>query len=173
RLLSGIGIGGILPNTIALNAEFAPARFRATMIIIMFTGITFGGGVPGPIAAWLVPQYGWQVLFLVGGLVPIVVGICLIFALPESLRFLALHGRDREEIVRITRRLAPNIEVVDETTFVVHAEEERGSLHISSLFRHGLALVTPLLWIMFAINLMVFYFMNSWIPLIFTDAGLP
>jgi AAHS family 4-hydroxybenzoate transporter-like MFS transporter len=173
RMLSGLGIGGILPNVIALNAEFAPRSFRATMIIIMFTGITFGGGVPGPIAAWLVPHFGWQVLFLVGGLVPIVVGLCLIFVLPESLRFLALHGRDRAEIVRLTRWLAPNVQIVEETSFVVHAVEERGSLHVASLFRHGLALVTPLLWIMFAINLMVFYFMNSWIPLIFTDAGLP
>ena len=51
RFLTGIGIGGMLPNTITLNAEFAPKRYRATMIIVMFTGITFGGAVPGPVAA--------------------------------------------------------------------------------------------------------------------------
>jgi AAHS family 4-hydroxybenzoate transporter-like MFS transporter len=173
RLLSGLGIGGILPNTIALNAEFAPARFRATLVIIMFTGITFGGGVPGPIAAWLVPHFGWQALFYFGGIVPIVVGIALIWALPESLKFLAVRKTQQEEAVRVARRLAPQSNVTAQTQFVVDVAEERGSTNPIELFRHGLALVTPLLWILFMINLMVFYFMNSWIPLIFTDAGLP
>ncbi|HXP92026.1 MAG TPA: MFS transporter [Candidatus Binatia bacterium] len=173
RLLSGIGIGGILPNTIALNAEFAPARFRATMVIIMFTGITFGGGVPGPIAAWLVPQYGWQVLFYIGGIVPIVVGLCLLFALPESLKFLVVRKTRQAEAVRIARMLAPQANIGPETQFVADAAEGRGSANPAELFKHGLAVVTPLLWILFMINLMVFYFMNSWIPLIFTDAGLP
>lgn len=53
------------------------------------------------------------------------------------------------------------------------AHEERSSTNLAEVFKHGMALVTPLLWILFMINLMVFYFMNSWIPLIFTDAGLP
>jgi MFS transporter, AAHS family, 4-hydroxybenzoate transporter len=172
RLLSGIGIGGILPNTIALNAEFAPARFRATMIIIMFTGITFGGGVPGPIAAWLVPHYGWQVLFFIGGIVPIVVGICLIWALPESLKFLAVRKTNHDEAVRVARMLAPQENFGSDTAFVTDAAEERGSTSPLELFKHGLGVVTPLLWILFMINLMVFYFMNSWIPLVFSDAGL-
>ncbi|HXF33155.1 MAG TPA: MFS transporter [Candidatus Acidoferrales bacterium] len=172
RLLSGIGIGGILPNTIALNAEFAPARFRATMIIIMFTGITFGGGVPGPIAAWLVPHYGWQVLFFIGGIVPIVVGICLIWALPESLKFLAVRKTNHDEAVRVARMLAPQENFGPDTAFVTDAAEERGSTSPLELFKHGLGIVTPLLWILFMINLMVFYFMNSWIPLVFSDAGL-
>jgi AAHS family 4-hydroxybenzoate transporter-like MFS transporter len=173
RLLSGLGIGGILPNVISLNAEYAPRKFRATMVIIMFTGITFGGGVPGPIAAWLMPTYGWQSLFFVGGLVPLLVGIALIFVLPESLRYLTLIDAEHAEIVRLTRWLSPTTEILEETRFIVDAHEERGSRSVVSLFQHGLGLVTPLLWILFMINLMVFYFMNSWIPLIFSDAGLP
>src|SRR2546430_8916215 len=70
RFVAGIGIGGLLPNLIALNAEYAPRRFRATMIILMFTGITFGGAVPGAISVWLVPHYGWQGVFGVGGGLP-------------------------------------------------------------------------------------------------------
>src|SRR5256886_10628318 len=72
RFVAGIGIGGLLPNLIALNAEYAPRRFRATMIILMFTGITFGGALPGAISVWLVPHYGWQAIFVVGGGLPIV-----------------------------------------------------------------------------------------------------
>ena len=43
RLLAGIGIGGLLPNAISLTAEFAPRRYRATLIILMFSGVSFGG----------------------------------------------------------------------------------------------------------------------------------
>lgn len=173
RLLSGIGIGGLPPNTIALNTEFAPKRLRATLVIIMFTGITFGGGVPGPIAAWVLPQYGWQALFYIGGLVPIIVALCLIFVLPESLKHLAVRKSRHAEAVRVARWLAPNAGIGPETELTIDSTEERGSTNPAELFKHGLGLVTPLLWLLFMINLMVFYFMNSWIPLIFTDAGLP
>jgi MFS family permease len=70
------------------------------MIIIMFTGITFGGALPGLISATLVPQHGWQVLFLIGGVVPIVAAVLAIFLLPESLKFLVLKNRSREAIVQ-------------------------------------------------------------------------
>src|SRR5665213_4137245 len=67
RFLAGIGIGGMMPNLIALNAEYAPRRVRATMIIVMFCGVTLGGAVPGWVSIYLVPQYGWQILFWIGG----------------------------------------------------------------------------------------------------------
>lgn len=173
RLLSGIGIGGILPNTIALNAEFAPRSLRATLVILMFTGVTFGGGLPGPIAAAFLPRYGWQALFYVGGLFPIVVALLLIFALPESLRYLAVRRTGHDAAVRIARRLAPSVPISSDAEFSFDPVEARGSTHPSELFKHDLGVVTPLLWLLFAINLMVFYFMNSWIPLLFSDAGFP
>jgi AAHS family 4-hydroxybenzoate transporter-like MFS transporter len=87
RLISGIGLGGLPPNTVALNAEFAPKRARATMIVFMFMGITVGGIFPGVIAAYL-PQYGWQGLFLVGGAFPLAISLVVFFFLPESIKFL-------------------------------------------------------------------------------------
>src|SRR5256714_3277261 len=71
RFFAGIGIGGLLPNLIALNAEYAPRRFRATLIILMFTGITFGGAVPGAISVWLAPHHGRQAVFARRGGPPI------------------------------------------------------------------------------------------------------
>ncbi|MGH8261443.1 MAG: MFS transporter, partial [Steroidobacteraceae bacterium] len=47
RFITGIGLGGIMPNTIALNSELAPKRLRATLITLMFVGITLGSSVPG------------------------------------------------------------------------------------------------------------------------------
>src|SRR5262249_30149966 len=69
RALAGIGIGGVIPNTIALNAEYAPKRIRATLVILMFTGNTFGGGLLGQVAPGLIASYGWRSLFVIGGVV--------------------------------------------------------------------------------------------------------
>ena len=104
RVITGLGLGGLMPNTIALSSELSPKRWRATLVVLMFTGITLGSGTPGPVAAWLVPVYGWQVLFVIGGLVPLIVACCLPFVLPESIKFLALRPDRRPELLLTARR---------------------------------------------------------------------
>src|SRR4051794_30906081 len=63
RFFTGIGIGGLMPNTIALNAEMSPLRRRATLVVLMFVGVTLGGTLPGVVARWLLPAHGWTILF--------------------------------------------------------------------------------------------------------------
>ncbi len=99
RFCTGIGIGGLMPNTISLNSELSPKRLRATLVVLMFTGITLGSSAPGFISAWMVPTFGWSVLFLVGGAVPLLVAGCLYFALPESVKFLAGRPERRGELL--------------------------------------------------------------------------
>jgi AAHS family 4-hydroxybenzoate transporter-like MFS transporter len=173
RFLAGIGIGGLLPNITALNAEFAPRRIRATMIIVMFTGITFGGALPGLISATLVPQYGWQVLFLIGGVVPIAIAVLAIFLLPESLKFLVLRNRRREAIVRVVRSLDPTLGIGPETRFVMQDEPASARFTPKLLFAGRLAYLTPLLWVMFICCQMAFYFTNSWLPTVLATAKVP
>jgi MFS transporter, AAHS family, 4-hydroxybenzoate transporter len=173
RFLTGIGIGGMLPNTIALNAEFAPKRFRATMIIIMFTGITFGGAVPGPVAAWLVPSYGWPVLFLLGGAIPIVVGIGAAIWLPESIKYLAVRGDRQAAIAKTLRAMNADAAFGASTQFVVADEPVYRTFWPNQLFADGLHFITPLLWLLFICNLMSFYFVNSWLPTVLTSANIP
>ena len=173
RFVTGIGIGGLMPNTIALNVEFAPKRWRATLVIVMFTGITLGGALPGWIAAWLVPAYGWQILFLIGGVGPLVIAGLLYLFLPESIRFLVVQGMKRERIEQLVRVFDPTIEIGPETRFVMTADEEpRVRASLRQLFDGGLAIITPLLWFLFGANLMATYFLNSWMPLLFQDAGM-
>jgi AAHS family 4-hydroxybenzoate transporter-like MFS transporter len=172
RLLSGLCFGGVWPNAIALNMEFAPKRMRATFVVLIFFGTTFGAALPGPFAAWLVPQYGWQVLFYLGGIVSLVVGLALIFALPESLRFLVLQEKF-DRALRVANAFAGRVRFEAATLFVVDAGEGREKHALAELFRGKLALITPLLWLLFCINLMTLYFLNQWFPLVFSDAGLP
>ncbi|MGH8150469.1 MAG: MFS transporter [Steroidobacteraceae bacterium] len=175
RFVTGIGLGGIMPNTIALNAELAPKRLRATLITLMFVGITLGSSGPGLVAYGLMPRFGWRVLFVIGGFVPLVVGLCLIRTLPESVKFLALRSGRRRELLETARRMRRDLELPDDTQFVVAQAAAEGAdpVGLKTLFAGGLAWITPLLWLCFCTALMSNYFLNSFLPLIFRDSGLP
>jgi MFS transporter, AAHS family, 4-hydroxybenzoate transporter len=173
RFLSGLGLGGVLPNVIALNAEFAPKRLRATVLVVIAMGISLGGTVPGIVGVTLMPTYGWPVIFVVGGIVPIVVGLCMIFAIPDSIKFMVLQGRHDEAVARLARKLDPRLTIEPGTRFVLdHAEgsaKTRGSP--LALFRHGWAAVTALVWLIFVLNLMANNLMNAWLPMIVQSSG--
>lgn len=171
RFFAGIGIGGLLPNLIALNAEYAPRRFRATMIIVMFTGITFGGSVPGAISVWLVPHYGWQAIFAVGGVLPIVMAVAAALWLPESLKHLVV--REDRSAHALLSTLNPGVSIDAQTRLVVADEKVYEGFNPKYLFEGGLTFITPLLWVCFACNLMGFYFLISWLPTLLTGAKLP
>src|SRR5215470_14813541 len=70
RLLTGLGLGGAMPNAIALTSEYAPKKYRATAVMAMFTGFSIGAAVGGFVAARLISQWGWQSVFVVGGILP-------------------------------------------------------------------------------------------------------
>src|SRR5580658_7633697 len=173
RFLSGLGLGGVLPNVIALNAEFAPKRLRATVLVVIAMGISLGGTVPGIVGVTLMPTNGWPVIFVVGGIVPLVVGLCLIFAIPDSIKFMVLQGRHDEAVARLARKLDPRLTIEPGTRFVLdHAEgsaKTRGSP--LALFRHGWAAVTALVWLIFVLNLMANNLMNAWLPMIVQSSG--
>src|SRR5579864_2115889 len=96
RFLTGLGLGGAMPNTVAMTSEFNPRRRRATMVMIMFCGFSVGAALGGLLAAALIPQFGWRSVFVVGGIAPLLLVPVLALRLPESVRFLALTGRADE-----------------------------------------------------------------------------
>jgi AAHS family 4-hydroxybenzoate transporter-like MFS transporter len=95
RLVAGLGIGGVIPNIVAINAESAPRNLRATLAIIAAGMVPLGGALAGFASAALVPQYGWPILFEIGGIVPIVIALAAIKGLPESIKFMTLHESQR------------------------------------------------------------------------------
>lgn len=68
RFLAGLGIGGVMPNVVALMTEYAPKRIRSTLVALMFSGYAIGGMTSALLGAWLVPQFGWQIMFLLAGI---------------------------------------------------------------------------------------------------------
>ncbi|HEY6453022.1 MAG TPA: MFS transporter [Steroidobacteraceae bacterium] len=171
RFVAGVGIGGLMPNTIALNAELAPRRLRGGLIVLMFTGITAGGAIPGFVQAWLIPAHGWQIMFWIGGLVPLVVATCLRFALPESVKYLVRRPQRRAQLLATVRRLRPDLAVAEDAQFQFEPAPPAHGSGLAQIFGDGLTWITALLWFCFASALMANYFLTSWLPLIFENHG--
>lgn len=171
RFLTGFGIGGVIANTIALNAEMAPARVRATLIILMFTGTTLGGIFPPIVANTLAPIYGWQIIFWIGGILPFVIAVLCWLFVPESIKFLALVPARRDEAiaVAVAGKMQPGFTMGPDDRFA-SGSQNAAKARFADLFAGKLAVITPLLWLLFAINLMVFYFVNVWMQTIITPA---
>ena len=88
RLLTGLGLGGCMPNAIALTTEYSPARLRGFLVTLMFNGFTLGSLLGGVLAHQLIPVFGWRAVFVAGGALPLLLLPVLLFTLPESQRFL-------------------------------------------------------------------------------------
>jgi MFS transporter, AAHS family, 4-hydroxybenzoate transporter len=174
RFFTGLGLGGVLPNVIALAAEISPSSKRALLTSIPMIGMSLGSGMPSVVAAWLVPLYGWQALFIAGSVVPVLVTLLIAWKLPESILFLTYRGKSRREIEARARELDPTLVITPETRFALRSQaggqKARGS--IADLFAGKLKFTTPLLWLIFACTLLSMHFLNSWMSVILNQAGL-
>jgi AAHS family 4-hydroxybenzoate transporter-like MFS transporter len=171
RALTGLGMGGAMPNAIALTSEYMPHRVRPTGVTVMFCGFSLGAAVGGLIAASLIPRFGWQSVFVVGGITPIVVALIGMAWLPESIRFLLLKGGREEHARRLLARIAPQADVPP--VLRPAADEEVKGVLVAQLFEPRRRAVTLLIWVVYFMTLLNVYFMNSWLPTIITDSGIP
>jgi AAHS family 4-hydroxybenzoate transporter-like MFS transporter len=173
RFFAGLGIGGVIPNLVAINAESAPRTLRATLAIIAVGLVPLGGALAGFAAAALVPQYGWQILFEIGGIVPVVFALAAIATLPESIKFMTLHDSHRGKMEALLTAIVPGYKVPPNARFVIEDEKQSPSSSPIYLFGNGLAAITPLTWLMFACNLMGYFFLISWTPTLMGAAHVP
>jgi AAHS family 4-hydroxybenzoate transporter-like MFS transporter len=170
RFLTGLGLGGALPNAVALTSEFSPHRRRATMVMAMFVGFSVGAALGGLIAAALIPAFGWRSIFLIGGIAPLILAPFLAFRLPESVRFLALTGRADARVADLLTRIAPSAALPAGTRFGVH-EAKLAGLPVAHLFTEGRALATLVLWVVFFMSLLDLYLLSNWLPTVLNDLG--
>jgi MFS transporter, AAHS family, 4-hydroxybenzoate transporter len=164
RFFAGLGIGGVIPNVVSINAESAPRNLRATLAIIATGLVPIGGAFAGFASAAFVPHYGWPILFQIGGIVPIVIAIAAIFGMPESIKYMTLHESQRSKMEALIATIRPDFKVPPNARFVIEDEQQSPSSSPVYLFGNGLAAITPLTWVMFALNLMGFFFLISWTP---------
>jgi len=170
RFLTGLGLGGALPNVVALATDYVPQRLKTLPACFISAAMPAGGMLAGIAAAWLLPEWGWRAVFYVGGVVPIGIAVVCLFALPESVRLLCIKGADGLQIRAIMAQIWPDSRHM-RVRFVASVEKsERAPL--LELFRHGRAVVTVALWLAFFTNLLVIYTVISWMPALLTASSL-
>ncbi len=173
RTIAGLGIGGVIPNVVAINAESAPRNLRATLAIIAAGCVPMGGALAGFVSAGFVGEYGWQILFHVGGVVPILLGLAALVGLPESIKYMALHESQRPRMIKLIAALRPDLKVPANARFLIEDEQQSPSSNPVYLFGNGLWLITPLAWLLFVFNLMGYFFLISWTPTLMAAAKVP
>jgi MFS transporter, AAHS family, 4-hydroxybenzoate transporter len=167
RFFTGLGIAGAFSGTTALTGDYTPQRLRATMIMVTFTGAPVGGFVGGQIVAALLRHYDWPVIFILGGVFPLVLVLIMALWLPESPRFLVaranLAPRDRALLGRlgITPGRAEQ-----------HGADIASENPVKMLFGSGYALQTVLLWVIFFCSLLNLYLFVFWLPEVLHLTGM-
>lgn len=169
RLLTGIGIGGMIASLPVLLAEYSSNRRRGPVIALYTVGLPLGGVVGGAVAALLIAQYGWRGPFVVGAVVTLLLLLVVAAALPESIDYLVAR-RPARALQRINVLLA---KMGHETLAALPSDASRavGGVRTEILGgRNGVRSV--LLWISFFIMMASFYFATSWTPRLLEQSGL-
>lgn len=171
RFLTGLGLGGAMPNVVALACEYSPRRLQTVVVSVLFIGMPLGGVLGGMTSQALIPTWGWRSVFYIGGVLPLGVALLLILMLPESVRFLSVSGADQRKIAGIMTRISPQL-AGSAVTYTNSPEPERQGLPVKHLFTEGRAAGTILLWVPFFMNLLLLYFVVSWLPALLRQAGM-
>ncbi len=147
RFLTGLGLGGAMPNLIALCAETGGGD-RATKVTMLTAGVPFGGALASLYVFSSGPELDWRQIFYVGGIAPIVVALVMMFFLSESRAF------------------------VDQSRKKIKEGDARRANPLFVLFGEDRALKTVLLWSAGFFTLVILYLLLNWLPVLLISKGL-
>lgn len=173
RFLTGIGLGAAMPNATTLFSEYCPQRIRSLFVTCMFCGYNLGMATGGFLSSWLIPNFGWSSLFLVGGWAPLFLMFLVVFFLPESYRFLIVKQRPHTQVLRILQRIAPT-KLHGVQAFhlpEVKSEENQKKNVFFIMFSKQYAKGTLLIWVTYFMGLVVIYLLTSWLPTLMRQTG--
>ncbi|PCN60666.1 MULTISPECIES: MFS transporter [unclassified Acinetobacter] len=169
RFLAGLGIGGVMPNVVALMTEYAPKRIRSTLVALMFSGYAIGGMTSALLGAWLVPEFGWKIMFYIA-IIPLVALPLIWKFLPESLMYLT-NKKEIEQTRSIVQKISPSQQLNGDTEFVLNEVTKGDEAPVKALFQQGRMFSTFMFWIAFFMCLLMVYALGSWLPKLMIQAG--
>ncbi|MEU5850905.1 MFS transporter [Saccharopolyspora shandongensis] len=167
RLLTGLGIGGMVASLPVVIAEYTPRRLRGTMIALYGMGLPLGGVLGGAVAKLVVTEYGWRATFFAGAVLTLVMVLVVAAAMPESLDHLI--SRRRQGALSKVNRLLDRMRL---PTVDSLPDPELGArrVKVTTLLTRDAAR-TVLLWISYFVMMAGFYFAVSWTPLLLQQSG--
>jgi benzoate transport len=168
RIVTGIGIGGMLASINALVAEFSSINRRHLCVSLMAIGYPIGGVVGGSIASRLLASYDWRSVFYLGAAVTACFIPVFYFIVPESIHWLTRKqpAGALEKINRTFERLGhAAVTALPEVTLEVRKKS------VGDIFSPGLMAPTLIISSAYFLNIITFYFIMKWVPKILVDMG--
>jgi AAHS family 4-hydroxybenzoate transporter-like MFS transporter len=172
RMLTGIGLGGALSNAVAMVSECSPQRARATLISVMYTAFPLGGVIGGPISAALIARYGWEAVFILGGVLPLLLTVALLIWLNESIRFLVLSKAQAAQIGNVLHRIAPSFEPAPSDVYILPQSRGLSTKPTREIFSHEFARNTVLLCVAAFVAQVMIVYIVTWMPLVLASIGI-
>ena len=170
RFIAGLGLGGVMPNVIALMTEYAPKKLRATLVSLMFSGYAVGGMCSALLGIWLVPQFGWKIMFILGGL-PLLLLPLIWMLLPESIDYLVRRNKT-DQAIKILKQIDSSVTYTAETKISLHHDNQSSSkTPVKDLFAENRGSITLLFWASVFMALVLVYALGNWLPKLMVEAG--
>ena len=170
RFVTGIGMGGALPNAVTLVAEYSAQRQRRMMVSVMYMGFAAGGILGSLAAKVLIEPFGWQSIFYFGGVAPLLLVPFLLRYMPESMHYLVRQvGQDRR-VGGLLLKINPAADYPPGSRFEI--AEQQLDTRVGLLFEAQRLRNTVMLWVAFFINLLVLFFLMYWTPKLLIDYGI-
>ncbi len=158
-----------MPNAAALASEFVPTRQRAFAVTMAIVCVPVGGILAAAIAEPVLPVLGWRMLFVIGGVAPLILAGVLLVALSESPRYMARHANRRPGLEAFLRRLGHDTPT--DAVFVDASERSVARVSIRALFAPEFRRDTLALWVAFFANLLAVCCCFNWVPAMLAGAG--
>ncbi|HLI29344.1 MAG TPA: MFS transporter [Chloroflexota bacterium] len=171
RFLAGLGLGGELPVASTLVSEFAPARHRGRLVVLLESFWAYGSVLAALIGFLVVPTLGWRVALLMGAL-PALYTFIVRRSLPESPRYLLAHGRTAEAdaVVREVERAA-GVSSPSSAAAPALSAVPAARVNVAELFAPRYLRRTLVLWVLWATMNFSYYGIFLWLPLQFVRKG--
>ncbi|UGQ31446.1 MFS transporter [Acinetobacter calcoaceticus] len=162
RFLTGLGAGAAAPNAATLVSEYAPDHRRSFSVTVAYCGFSLGAAAGGFLAAWLIPEFGWRSMLILGGVLPLILVPFLYWKMPESITYLVKQSYSQDKIKAILKRLFPQSSFLNQEIYLNEVKTEKSGLGLilSSKYRYG----TIMLWISYFMALFLIYLCSSWLP---------
>lgn len=168
RFLAGLGLGGIMPNVIALLTDYSPKKMRSMVVSIVLCGYSVGGMLAPTLGILIMPSLGWEAIFWFAGL-PLLFLPFMYKQLPESAVYLARKGRS-QELFKILKKVDPSF-IYKDNDELLHIPTEESKVPVVGLFKEKRALGTLMFWTAFFSCLLMVYGLNTWLPKLMIEAG--
>ncbi|WP_199015790.1 MFS transporter [Shimwellia pseudoproteus] len=174
RVIAGFGMGGATPVLLALAAEYAPHKYRGLVTTGVLLALPAGAMSGGLLAAWVLPMWGWQSIYLIGGLCPLVLLVVMVFALPDSLEYLSTRpgAKNQARMARILRYIAPGQTVTPRATAAGQVPVTAVKSRLGDLFTPALKRTTFGVWSVYFFNWVAWFMLLSWLPTLLKQSGL-